>query len=145
MSGQPTLAERITARMLAADAFSRWLGIEVVDVRERRAVLRMTVRPDMQNGFGVCHGGVTYALADSALAFASNSPGPVAMSIENTIRYPAPVHTGDVLTASATPSAASARLGFYDVQVTNQHGETVALFTGTTSATRQQHFPDSSA
>jgi acyl-CoA thioesterase len=73
--------------MLANDAFSQWLGLEVLDVRPARVSLRMTVRDDMTNGFGVCHGGVTFAFADSALAFACNTGGKVTLSIENSMTY----------------------------------------------------------
>lgn len=133
------LAERVTAGMLAADAFSRWLGIELLEVAPRRAVLRMTVRPDMLNGFGVCHGGVTFALADSALAFASNTHGRVTMSIENAIGYPTPVREGDVLTARASEESASGPLAFYRVDVARGDGSAVAHFRGTVYRTRRPH------
>ena len=134
-----TLARRIVAAMMKKDAFSQWLGIEVLEVDVRRVAVRMTVREEMLNGFGVCHGGVTFALADTALACACNSTKHVAMSIENTIRYPTPVQSGDVLTAVANPQTGSSRLGFYEVVVANQHGATVALFTGTTYTTTKTH------
>jgi len=125
------LAERVVARMVEHDAFSRWLGIEIIDVRPGGAAVRMRVRDDMLNGFGVCHGGVTFSLADSAFAFASNTHGRVSLSIENSMTYPAAVHAGDVLTARAEEETGSARLGFFRVVVTNQRDETVALFRGT--------------
>ena len=125
--------------MLAHDAFSRWLGAEVVAIAPHHAELRMAVRDDMVNGFGVCHGGVTFALADSALAFASNTRGTVTMSIENAIGYPAPARPGDVLTARAEADSAGRRVGFYRVTVTNQHGEAVAHFRGTVYDTGRPH------
>ena len=91
------LAETSVRTMYDGDAFSQWLGIEVVAVRRHYAKLRMQVRSDMLNGFEACHGGVTFSLADSALAFASNSHGKVTVSIENNIVYPAPVKERDVL------------------------------------------------
>lgn len=124
-------AEELVAAMLARDAFTRWLGIELVAVRPRACTLRMRVRDEMLNGFGVCHGGVTFALADSALAFASNTHGRVTVSVENGITYPAAVHAGDTLTAEAAEEAAGERLAFYRVAVTNQGGATAALFRGT--------------
>jgi acyl-CoA thioesterase len=102
----------------------------------------MTVREDMLNGFGVCHGGVTYAVADSALAFASNTHGRVSMSIENAIGYPAPVRAGDVLTAVAIEESATSRLAFYRVTVRNQEDVVVALFRGTVYRTNQEFFKD---
>lgn len=136
------LAERVVAGMMARDAFSQWLGVNVLEVRPCAAVVRMTVRDEMVNGFGVCHGGVTFALADSALAFASNTHGRVTVSIENGITYPAPVHAGDVLTATAEEESATERLAFYRVGVTNQEGATVAVFRGTVYRTKRPFFPD---
>ena len=125
--------------MLAHDGFSRWLGIELLDVGPARATLRMRVRLDMTNGFGVCHGGVTFALADSALAFASNTSGTVTLSIENSVTYPAPAHPGDLLTAVAEEEASSRRLAYYRVRVTNADGAVVALFRGTVFRTDRKH------
>ena len=136
------LAERVVAGMMASDAFSRWLGIDVLEVGARGATTRMTVRPEMVNGFGVCHGGVTFSLADSALAFASNAHGRVTVSIENSITYPAPVHVGDVLTARADEESHTERLAFYRVTVEDQKGTTVALFRGTVYRTKRPHFPE---
>src|SRR6185503_1430961 len=99
--GEQALAERVVGAMIARDAFSRWLGITLLEVRPRYAAVRMTVRDDMVNGFGVSHGGIAYSVADSALAFASNTNGRVTVSIENAITYPAPVRVGDVITAIA--------------------------------------------
>lgn len=125
------LAERVVARMMEHDAFSQWLGIEVTDVAPNAATVRMTVRPEMVNGFGVCHGGIAFSLADSALAFASNTHGRLTVSIENGIRYPAPIMPGDVLTATAVERSASRRLAYFDVTVQRSDGDVVALFTGT--------------
>lgn len=133
------LAARVVEGMLAADAFSRWLGLEVAEIAPRRAVLRMTVRADMLNGFGVCHGGVTFSLADSALAFASNTHGRVTMSVENAIGYPAPAREGDVLTATAVEESANGPLAFYRVDVTNAEGSAVAHFRGTVYRTKRAH------
>jgi acyl-CoA thioesterase len=133
------LAERVVADMLAKDAFSRWLGITVSDVAPNAAVTRMTVRPEMVNGFGVAHGGIVYSLADSALAFASNTHGRVTVSIDNGITYPAAVNVGDQLTAAATMESSTKKLGFFRVAVTNQDGEIVAGFRGTVYKTEKVH------
>jgi acyl-CoA thioesterase len=132
-------AERVVDGMVAKDEFSRWLGVDVLQVRPAFCVCRMLVRQDMVNGFGVAHGAIAFALADSAFAFASNTQGRIAMSIENAITYPASVHPGDLLTATAEEERATNRLGFYRVQVTNQHDEIVALFRGTAYKTSQVH------
>jgi acyl-CoA thioesterase len=138
------LAERVVKRMLERDAFSAWLGLELLEVRPRYAAVRMTVRPDMVNGFGVCHGGVTFGLADSAFAFAANTHGRVTVSIDNSITYPATVTAGDVLTAIATEESAANRIAFYAVRVTNQHDSVVALFRGTVYRTARGHFDEGS-
>lgn len=139
MTDAQRTAEQVVFGMLAKDEFSRWLGIEVSDLTPASCVCRMTVRDEMVNGFGVAHGGVVFSLADSAFAFASNTQGRIAMSIENGISYPRPVLPGDRLTARATEESASRRLGFYRVVVTNQHDETVGLFRGTAFKTSQEH------
>ena len=132
-------AAAIVHHMLGHDGFSRWLGIEPLTAEPARATLRMRVREDMTNGFGVCHGGVTFALADSALAFASNTCGKVTLSIENSITYPAAVRVGDVLTAEAEEEASSQRLAYYRVRVTKADGTVVALFRGTVFRTDRDH------
>jgi acyl-CoA thioesterase len=131
------LAERSVALMWEQDHFSRWLGIEIVSIAPQACTLRATVREDMLNGFGICHGGVTFALADSALAFASNSHGQLTMSIENGISYIAPAHSGDVLTATATEEAGGGPLARYRVDVVNQTGAPVAIFRGTVYRTKR--------
>lgn len=136
------LAERVVSSMLARDAFSRWLGVEVVDVSPRAVSVRMWVRNEMLNGFGVCHGGVTFALADTALAFASNTHGNVTVSIENSIGYPTAVSAGDELTARAEEERTTARLAFYRVSVQRGDGEVVALFRGTVYRTKTPFFTE---
>ena len=138
--GAQKLAERVVERMLEHDEFSRWLGLEVTEVAPNAATVRMTVRPEMVNGFGVCHGGIAFSLADSALAFASNTHGRVTVSIENSIRYPAPIIPGDVLTASAVEESSGRRLAFFNVTVRKQGGDVVGLFRGTTYRTGRDHF-----
>ncbi len=124
-------AARVVQRMMQHDAFSQWLGIDVAEVLPGSCVLRCTVRPEMQNGFRIAHGGIAYSLADSALAFASNSHGVHAVSIETSISHVKPVHEGDVLTARAAELSLGNRVGVYQVKVENQDGITVALFKGT--------------
>jgi len=143
-SEEQRLAERVVNAMVARDAFSQWLGIEVRDIAPHRSTCRLTVRDEMVNGFGVTHGGIAFSLADSAFAFACNTHGTVTVSIENSVTYPAPIHVGDVLTAVAKEDAASDRLGYYSAEVTNQRGEVVALFRGTAFKTSREHAIDNS-
>jgi len=132
-------AAAVVRHMLAHDVFSQWLGVEILDVKPARVTLRMAVRQDMTNGFGVCHGGVTFAFADSALAFASNTGGKVTVSIENSMTYPAAVRVGDLLLADAEQEASSQRLAYYRVRVTRGDGAVVALFRGTVFQTDREH------
>jgi acyl-CoA thioesterase len=135
------LAERVVAYMMARDAFSQWLGVEILHVAPNAATVRMTVRPEMVNGFGVCHGGVTFSLADSALAFACNTHGRLTLSVENSIRYPAPIAQGDVLTATAVEEGASRRLAYFNVTVRKAGGDVVGLFRGTVYRTSRPLLP----
>ena len=139
MSDDQKLAERVVASMMASDAFSQWLGIEIVEVAPRRSTCRMTVRDEMVNGLGVTHGGIAFSLADSAFAFACNTHGKVTVSVDNSITYPAPIRGGDVLTAVAQEDASSGRLSYYRAEVKNQR-EIVALFRGTAFKTSRDHF-----
>lgn len=136
-------AEKVVNKMMGDDAFSRWLGIEVEEVRPGGVRLSMQVTPEMVNGFGVAHGGIAFSLADSALAFASNGYGRVAVAMENNISFVRRVDEGDRLTAVAEELSLGKRIGVYEVTVTNQEGQKVALFRGTVFRTREHHFPDS--
>lgn len=123
-------ASQIVAQMMQRDAFSRWLGIEVMDVRPGYAQLRMAIRPEMLNGFGIAHGGITYSLADSALAFASNGHGRHAVSVETSISHLQPLRSGDTIVATATEEHLTHKIGHYRIVVT-QATTPVAIFKGT--------------
>jgi acyl-CoA thioesterase len=138
---QPELAKAIVERMMAQDWFSQWLGIEVLDIRPGTCTLRLTVKKEMLNGFSIAHGGITYSLSDSALAFASNSHGKMAVSVETSVSHVAAVKENDVLTAVAVERSCSNRIGVYEVNVTNQSGSIVALFKGTVYRKSQDWFP----
>ena len=137
MNDAQRLAETVVATMLANDAFSRWLGLKVLQVEPGRVSAEMTVRPEMLNGFGVCHGGVLFSFADSVLAFASNTHGRLTVSIENNIAYPAKVLVGDRLHAVCEELSASRRIANYQVVVTKDGGERVGLFRGTVYRTEK--------
>lgn len=122
---------KIVTQMYDGDAFSKWLGIEILESEKGHCKLKMTVREEMCNGFGIVHGGITFSLADSALAFASNAHGRLSVAIECSISYPNPVNVGDVLTAEATEVSLSNKIGIYNIPVTNQKLEVVGVFKGT--------------
>ncbi len=126
-----SLPEKIVSKMYEKDWFSQWLGIERLEVEEGRCRLRMTIRKEMLNGFGIAHGGITYSLADSALAFASNSYGGMSVSIETSISHTGSLKEGDVITAFAEEMSLSNKIGIYHVTVRNQNDKIVALFKGT--------------
>jgi acyl-CoA thioesterase len=136
-AARDALARDVVGRMMAKDAFSQWLGVEVVEVAAQRAVIRMTVRPEMTNGFGFAHGGIVYAFADSAHAFATNSSGEVSVAVDCSVSYPAAVRVGDVLTATAVEETATNRLAFCAVTVRNQADAVVGHFRGTVYRTRK--------
>ena len=129
---------RVVDAMYNNDAFSQWLGIRRVEDGAGRSVLEMTVRPEMTNGFDIAHGGITYSLADSALAFASNGHGRQAVSVETSISHMKPVKAGDVLRAVATERSLGNKIAIYDIQITNRENETVALFKGTVYLTGKE-------
>ena len=116
--------------MYEADACSRALGFELVEVRPGYARMRATVRPDFLNGHGICHGGLIFTLADSTFAFACNSYNVNTVASGCSIEFLRPVHGDDVLTAEAVEQTVSGRTGIYDIRVTNRTGETIALFRG---------------
>ncbi len=123
-------AQQIVSKMYDNDPFSRWLGIERLRVEPGLCILRMAIRREMLNGFGIAHGGITFSLADSALAFASNSRGRHAVSIDTSISHIAPLREGDSITATAIEEQLGHRIGHYRVEVSNDAGEMVALFRG---------------
>ncbi len=134
----PTPKDIVQSGMYDKDAFSQWLGINLVEIEQGYAKVSMTVRPEMTNGFGIAHGGITYSLADSAFAFASNSWGEQAVSIETSISHTRPVQVADILTAETSMHNKSKRLAIYNVKITNQENKVVALFKGTVFHTGKQ-------
>lgn len=134
------LAEKVVQKMMTDDAFSQWLDIEVVEIKPGYTKLEMTVRDEMVNGFGVTHGGIAFSLADSALAFASNSYGRIAVAMENNISFMKKVMTGDTLTAETEELSIGRRIGVYNISITNQNEEQVALLRGTIFRTQEYHF-----
>ena len=120
----------ITAAMLAEDAFSRWLGVEVLAVGFGESRIRFTVRAEMLNGHGTAHGGIAHAVADSGFAFACNSHGAKAVAAETAMSYLRPLHAGDVVECRTRELARGRKLGRYEATLTRD-GEAVALFRAT--------------
>jgi len=126
-----TLAAEVVDKMYNNDPFSKWLGIERIKDGPGESVLRMTVRREMLNGFNIAHGGITYSLADSALAFASNGHGRMSVSVETSISHTESLKEGDIITATAKEMSLSNKIGIYHIEITNQDSKMVALFKGT--------------
>lgn len=134
-------ARRRMAQMAGHDPFMRGLGLEFAGGGCGRAAVTLRVRKDHLNFNGTCHGGVIFALADTAFGLASNSHGAIAAGIDAHITYQVAVHAGDVLTASATEVTRTRRLGVYRVDVTRADGTPVSAFTGTVYVTSRPHDP----
>ena len=135
-------AQKSTETMWNNDQASAWFGMRIDEIDEGFAVLSLTVEKKHTNGHGICHGGVTFALADSAFAFACNSRNQSTVAQHNTISYTAAVKLGDVLTATAKEISLIGRNGIYDVEVTNQEGLAVAQFRGCSRAIRGTLFEE---
>jgi acyl-CoA thioesterase len=120
----------IVHKMFQNDAFSQWLGITVENVGEGTCTLSMVIRSEMTNGFGIAHGGITYSLADSALAFAANSHGRQSVSIDTSINHIETLKAGDKIVAIAKQDALKNKFGFYTIEIKKEE-KTVALFKGT--------------
>ncbi len=136
------LAEKVVNKMMTDDAFSQWLGIDVVNIKPGYAKLEMTIREEMVNGFKVSHGGIAFSLADSALAFASNSYGRIAVAMENNISFMKKVVPGDTLSAETEELSIGRRIGVYNISITNQDDEQIGLFRGTVFRTQEYHFKE---
>ena len=123
--------QNIVNKMFDQDEFSQWLGIQIVDVSEGYCQIKMTVRKEMLNGFQIAHGGIAYSLADSALAFASNSHGRKSLSVETSISHMVSVKAGDMLTAMTKELSRSDKIGVYLITITNNENQEIAIFKGT--------------
>lgn len=125
------LAGDVVRHMMDNDFFSQWMGVEVLHVREGYSKIKMTIREEMVNGFGIVHGGLPFSLADSAFAFACNNRNNLSVALDVTITFTRAVNVGDVLTAEAKEFHNGRSTGVYLITVSNQKNEQVALFKGT--------------
>jgi acyl-CoA thioesterase len=117
--------------MLANDHFTRWMGIAVDEYREGYCMLHFTITRTMLNGFGIVHGGIIFAAADSAFAFACNSHGRLSVALDAHISFIKAAREGDILTVEAKEVHTGNKTSFYDIRVAGQANETVAIFKGT--------------
>jgi acyl-CoA thioesterase len=135
-------AEQSAAAMWAGDRASEWFGMKLVDIDEGRAVLSLIVQPHHANGLGICHGGVTFSLADSAFAFACNSRNQSTVAQQNQITYLAPAKIGETLIAIANETSLSGRSGVTDVIVETESGKKIAVFRGLSRAVQGTLFDE---
>ncbi|MCG7280456.1 hotdog fold thioesterase [Chryseobacterium taklimakanense] len=117
--------------MLNKDEFSKWMGIKLIEVREKYCLIEMPVKEEMINGLKTVHGGITFSLADSALAFSSNNTNDASVALNCMISFTKAVRLGDTLTAESILIADTKKTAVYDITVTNQHKVMVATFRGT--------------
>src|SRR5258705_1535956 len=119
MNDKDKLANDVVSHMMEHDLFSQWLGIEVLEIKEGYSKIKMTVRKEMINGFGIVHGGIPFSLADSAFAFACNNRNVLSVALDTSINFTKPVHVGDVLTAEAKELHNGRSTGLYQIVITN--------------------------
>jgi acyl-CoA thioesterase len=137
VSDEAALRTRAVVQALyLADRASQWLGLEFIEVAPGRVQIAMTVREDMVNGHGMCHGGIVFAFADSAFAFACNSHGDPMVAAGGSIDFIAPTPLGERITATAAEVFRTTRHGIYDVAVTGASGVALAHFRGRCSRLR---------
>ncbi len=132
-------ASEIVSKMYSGDKFSQLLGIKIIEVNKGYCKLEMEVRSDMLNGFDILHGGVSYALADSCLAFAANTHGRMCVSLNAKMSYPESSKEGDILTAESVEITVTNRIGIYDVFVKNQNDVMIGVFRGTVYRTEKEY------
>jgi acyl-CoA thioesterase len=137
------LAQRVGESMFAQDRASReFMQMELLSCEPGRALMRMTVREGMLNGHKICHGGLIFTLADSTFAFACNSYNVVAVAAGCSIEFLKPAHLNDVLTCEGVEQTLSGRHGIYDMRVSNQHSEVIALFRGKSAQIKGTVIPE---
>jgi acyl-CoA thioesterase len=133
------LAQQVVNKMMEHDAFSQWLGIQVLEIKEGYSKIQMIVRPEMLNGFGVIHGGIAFSLADSAFAFACNNRNNLSLALDVSITFTKAGQPGDTFTAEAKEVHNGRSTGLYIITVTNQNNQPVALFKGSCFRTGKEH------
>jgi len=138
MSQKNRLAETVFNKMMERDYCSQWMGIEPLTLEEGHCKIKMTVKKEMLNGYGILHGGIAFAFADSAFAFASNSYGRLAVSINGSITYSKSAEIGEILIAEAIALHVSHKTADFDVNVMNENGEIYYYFRGTVYRSSKQ-------
>ena len=139
------LARTVVDHMMKNDFFSQWMGVEVLEVKDGYSRIRMSIRKEMVNGFGIVHGGIPFSLADSAFAFACNNRNNLSVALDVNIVFTKAVNIGDVLTAEASEFHNGRSTGVYLITVSNQRNEQIAYFKGTCFRTGKVLVPGSAS
>ena len=124
------LHNKVVAHMMEHDLFSQWLGISIIEIKAGYSKIKMTVRPEMINGFGIVHGGIAFSFADSAFAFACNNRNVLSVALDTSVNFIKTIHVGDMLIAEALEIHNGKSTGLYEVNIYNQHEHLVAKFKG---------------
>lgn len=128
---EDVLARDVVNHMIENDAFSKWMGVEILEIREGYSRIKMRIRKEMVNGFGIVHGGIPFSLADSAFAFACNNRNNLSVALDCAITFTKAINLEDELTAEAKEIHNGRSTGVYTIAITNQLEQQVALFKGT--------------
>ena len=137
---EQAIAERVAEVMYKDDVAAQHLGISIEEVGPGYAKLAMTVGPEMINGHDICHGGMTFSLADTAFAYACNSRNDATVAAGCSIEFLAPARKGEKLTAIARETAKRGRHGVYDIKVTDEAGDVIAVMRGKSASLRRPVF-----
>ena len=128
---EDVLARDVVNHMIENDAFSKWMGVEILEIREGYSKIKMRIRKEMVNGFGIVHGGIPFSLADSAFAFACNNRNNLSVALDCAITFTKAINLEDELVAEAKEIHNGRSTGVYTIAITNQENQQVALFKGT--------------
>ncbi len=139
---QEKLTEKVTEHIKNNDNFAAWLGVEVIESTPGYAKIKMKIRKDMINSFGTCHGGVTFAFAQTALAFCSNNYGTIAVALETSMAFTSPLYEGDEIIAVTNEESRRSKVSVYTIKVSKTTGETVGVFRGSVYNTDKKYFPE---
>jgi acyl-CoA thioesterase len=139
---QKELTEKVTEHIKKNDNFARWLGVEVLESEPGYAKIKMKIRGDMINSFGTCHGGVTFAFAQTALAFCSNNYGNIAVALETGMAFTSPLYEGDEIIAETNEESRRSKVAVYTIKVKKTDGTIVGVFRGSVYNTDKKYFPE---
>lgn len=137
MNERDAHARLVVSEMMKKDAFSRWMQIQIIEIRDGYSHIAMKIRQEMLNGFGIVHGGILFSLADSAFAFSCNSDGKLTLALDTNISFLKSAKEGEVISAIGEKINATRKTGLYIVKIYNEQRELIAMFKGTSYKTQK--------